>query len=543
MTPVDSSQLTRSRLFDLTRYRGQIISAVQDRILRGRVQKAWESREHGLEYVLNEAAYFEMSRLERSKKKRHLEQYKYWHNLALAVGRNAEDENADMLASLVKRYADDIVGQFNPVAFRVATTVVPVGLNALFNAQSLRVIRQFQKLTDKIRIEGDLDRLRSLAQRGTLLFVPTHSSHMDSALIGWGLDSVGLPPVTYGAGKNLFRRPLTSVFLRNLGAYKVDRRLRHSLYKEVLKTVSQLFLEEGFHSLFFPGGTRSRDGRVETKLKLGLMGTALDAFTQSLIDNRPQRVFVIPVTINDHLVLEAETLITDFLRTDGQSRFIIEDDEFSDLGRIWRFATNTMGMDNPIRLQFGTPLDPFGNEVDDEGQSLDRQGRRLDPTRYVATSKGYRHDRDRDREYVRLLGSRIVDSFTSNNVIFSIHLVALALIEIIRFRHSRWDLYNTIRFGRGEFIATDELLGWCERLIDQAQESSRQGKVKLGPLVEKGGARKVVETAAQYFVKYHTTPLIMVRGNGVELGNMPLLLYYSNRARGYDLTRVTKGAV
>ena len=245
MTPVDSSQLTRSRLFDLTRYRGQIISAVQDRILRGRVQKAWESREHGLEYVLNEAAYFEMSRLERSKKKRHLEQYKYWHNLALAVGRNAEDENADMLASLVKRYADDIVGQFNPVAFRVATTVVPVGLNALFNAQSLRVIRQFQKLTDKIRIEGDLDRLRSLAQRGTLLFVPTHSSHMDSALIGWGLDSVGLPPVTYGAGKNLFRRPLTSVFLRNLGAYKVDRRLRHSLYKEVLKTVSQLFLEEG----------------------------------------------------------------------------------------------------------------------------------------------------------------------------------------------------------------------------------------------------------------------------------------------------------
>ena len=537
-----SRELARARLFDLGQYRGEIIAAVEERIISGRVQAAWDSRERGLEYVLNEAAYFEMSRLEGSRVKRHSEQRRFWHDLALTVGRNAEDENADILASLVRKYANDIVGQFNPMAFRVATRVVPVGLNALFNAQGFRAVRQFQRLADRIRIQGDVARLKRLSQLGTLVFTPTHSSHMDSILLGWALEEVGLPPVTYGAGKNLFRRPLTAFFLRNLGAYKVDRRLRHSLYKEVLKTVSQIFLEEGFHSLFFPAGTRSRNGSVDSRLKLGLIGSAIDGYVESLMQGRAQRVFIVPVTINYHLVLEAETLIADFLRTDGQSRFIIEDDEFSDLGRVLRFAMNTMAMENPISLHFSTPLDPFGNEVDDDGESNDRQGRRVDPARYALTRDGYKHVKARDREYARWLGVQISDSFKRNNVIFSIHLVALALFEILRFRHSRWDLYNMIRFGRGEFVAIDDLVGWCQRLLEIAREQSLtpDGEVRLGPLVAKAGTNQVVEVACSYFTKYHSRPLVSPRGNGIELGNMPLLFYYSNRARGYGFEQLLR---
>ena len=50
-------------------------------------------------------------------------------------------------------------------------------------------------------------------------------------------------------------------------------KLVFDLYKEVLKTFSQVILERGMHSIFFPGGTRSRSGAVERKLKLGLAGT------------------------------------------------------------------------------------------------------------------------------------------------------------------------------------------------------------------------------------------------------------------------------
>ena len=82
---------------------------------------------------------------------------------------------------------------------------------------------------------------------------------MDSPAIGLRPACArGLPPTTYGAGKNLFSNPFISFFMRNLGAYRVDRRLRFELYKDVLKEYSTVLLEHGYHSLFFPGGTRCR---------------------------------------------------------------------------------------------------------------------------------------------------------------------------------------------------------------------------------------------------------------------------------------------
>ena len=100
-------------------------------------------------------------------------------------------------------------------------------------------------------------------------------------MFGFALERAGLPPAVYGAGKNLFTNPVLSYFMHNLGAYRVDRRLRHALYKDVLKTYSRVLLERGYHSLFFPGGTRSRSGGVERKLKLGLAGTGIEAFART----------------------------------------------------------------------------------------------------------------------------------------------------------------------------------------------------------------------------------------------------------------------
>jgi glycerol-3-phosphate O-acyltransferase len=531
-------ELVRGRLFELNREREEIIEAVEDRVMSGWVQKAWESSEHGLEYILNEAAYFEMSRLESSKKKRHQQQWEFWHSIALRVGRNAEDENADLLSSLVRRYATDIVGQFSPLVFRLATRVIPVGLNALFNAnRPTQMFSKVRQLGDRIVVQGETERLRKLSRIGTLVYTPTHSSNMDSILLGWSLDHAGLPPVTYGAGKNLFRQPLTAFFMHNLGAYKVDRRLRHSLYKEVLKTVSQLLLERGYHSLFFPGGTRSRSGHVEQKLKLGLLGSALEAFVESAIRGTPQRIFVVPMTINYHLVLEAETLVSDFLRADGRQRYIIEDDEFSEVGRVVRFAMNVMTMDTPIAIHYGEPLDPFGNKVDEYGQSHDSQGRRVDPYGYVLGETGPAHDESRDREYTRHLGKQVGDSFIRNNVVCSIHLVSLALLYILGERHSSWDLYRTIRFGRGEFVAKDELSTTVMRLLTIARKAAAAGNVRLGANVAAGSASRLIDEAIRYFTMYHTTPLVKRRGNGIELAHLPLLFYYSNRARGYGFER------
>ena len=160
--------------------------------------------------------------------------------------------------------------------------------------------------------------------------------------------------------------------MHNLGAYRIDRRLKHGLYKEVLKAYSCVLLERGYHSLFFPGGTRSRSGAVERKLKLGLAGTGVEAMARTAARGQMRKVFFVPATINYLLTLEAETLIGDFLQEEGKHRYIIEDDESARPGRIAAFMRKLLGLDAGCVVRFGQPLDCFGNRGRRRGHLLRR---------------------------------------------------------------------------------------------------------------------------------------------------------------------------
>ena len=198
-------------------------------------------------------------------------------------------------------------------------------------------------------------------------------------MIGYALHLAGLPPCTYGAGLNLFANPLMSFFMSRLGAYTVDRRKRHRLYKDVLKAYSTELIGRGAHSLFYPGGTRSRSGCIEASVKRGLLGTGIAAWQEGLIQSEGARdILVVPVTLSCSLVLEAETLIEDALAVEGKSRYIISDDEFSRPTAVLKFVRQLMDLDASVVVGFGQPLDLFGNVVDDRGQSLDGQGRAFD---------------------------------------------------------------------------------------------------------------------------------------------------------------------
>ena len=75
-------------------------------------------------------------------------------------------------------------------------------------------------------------------------------------------------------------------------------------------------------------------------------------------------------------MLEAETLIDDYLAETGKSRYIITDDEFSRLGRILEFFRKILVHEGSVVVRFGRPLDPFGNDITDDGESIDRAGPR-----------------------------------------------------------------------------------------------------------------------------------------------------------------------
>lgn len=535
-------------LFRFNAERPHIVAEVTRRVYADYLTTSRTSSNRALEYVLNETAFQELERLRLERgPEEEIRPREWWKSMARRLNELSEDEKRTTLRDLIEAYTDDTAGQFDPKVFRFASEMLPVGLSFLFKTQDIRhlpgaqelaeTVKHLRDLEERVKIEGSLGDLRRLAKKGTLVVVPTHSSNMDSILMGWALEQVGLPPVTYGAGKNLFTNPLTSFFMHNLGAYKVDRRIKHDLYKDVLKTYSQVLLENGYHSLFFPGGTRCRSNIVESRLKLGLLGTAVTASIRNLQAGRYRPIYVCPVTINYNLVLEAESLIHEHLRREGGARYFLENDEFNQIATVVRFVMNTVRMDASTVIRFGEPLDVFGNRVEGDGESYDAKGRRVDPLEFmrsVRTGQFVESDA-RDREYTRFAGQRIAESFKTNTVVLASAIVAFALFELLAERFPRLDIYQLVRLNFEETIPWHELRAVVAETLIDVRELSRRGKIHLSDAVKSANLDEIMDQGVRSLTMFHIPAAIEYVPSGVRLNKVDLVLFYGNRIRGFGL--------
>lgn len=493
--------------------------------------------------ALNDAAYHEVKRLETSRNPEERKEFAEWQRVARTLARMGEGERRDKLVHVVEQLAWDVAGNFDERVYKVSTKLLPPIVTYLLSPRTLaRLAGDPQKLVslealdDKVQVEGPLAELRELARRGTAVYVPTHLSNMDSIVFGYALERAGLPPATYGAGKNLFTNPVLSYFMRNLGAYRVDRRVRHNLYKDVLKTYSSVLIEQGYHSLFFPGGTRSRSGGIERRLKLGLMGTAVEAYARTILAGRERRVYFVPATINYLITLEAETLIADFLAESGKGRYIIEDDESSRIGRVAAFIRKLFDMQGAVVIRFGQPMDPFGNRVDEAGRSFDKRGREVDPATYVRDTQGnVVIDPVRDAQYTRELSDEICKSYLTNTVVMATHVVAAACFDRLRRATHGSDLFMVLRQRDVVVVPRDDLAADVVRLRDRLVELEKHGRVMVGEHLRRGSGGDIVERAMAAFAGYHAQPVLASRHDGIAIVDPNLLFYYQNRLAAHGM--------
>lgn len=518
-------------IFGFNAARNDIVNTVVDRVTQATKDPL---------LVLNDAAYHEIKRLTGARSAADQRALGDWQKLARSLGRMSDSERRIRLRDLATEYGWDVAGNFDKRVFEVSTRLLPPIVTALLAPRELithssRLV-SLAALDDKVIVEGPLEHLRALVPHGTAVYVPTHLSNMDSIVFGYALERAGLPPATYGAGKNLFTNPILSFFMHNLGAYRVDRRIKHNLYKDVLKTYSCVLLERGYHSLFFPGGTRSRSGGVERRLKLGLVGSAFEAYTRTLISGRERRIFFVPATINYLITLEAETLIADFLSESGKGRFIIEDDESSRIGRITAFMLKLFDMQGAVVIRFGEPLDLFGNRVDEHGNSYDRRGRKIDPSAYVRDETGRPViDPVRDTQYTRELGEEICHAYLNQTVVLSTHVVATACFERLRRASPADDLFTVLRQRDTVVLSRDELAAEVVRLRDKLVGLERQGRIVLGEYVRSASGGDILERAVRAFAGYHSSPVLVSRPEGFSLSDTNLLFYYQNRLAAHGI--------
>jgi len=514
-------------IFDFNKARGAIVDEVVARVCGGVKDPL---------LLLNDAAYHETRRLGASGGHALAE----WRSLAGGLGRMSEAEQRAKLEELARRYAWDVAGNFDrrvyKFASRAAAPLIGVLLSPLATIRNFHHSLDLTSLDGRIDVQGPRELVRKLCDLGTVIHVPTHLSNLDSVVFGFAIERAGLAPATYGAGKNLFSNPLLSFFMHNLGAYRVDRRLKHQLYKDVLKAYSCILIERGYHSLFFPGGTRSRSGGVERRLKLGLAGTGVEAFVRTAVRGRTQRVFFVPSTINYLLTLEAETLIDDFLQEEGKGRYIIEDDESTQVSRIAAFMNKLMGLDAGCVIRFSQPVDCFGNAVDENGVSHDPRGRAIDPMSYVMDrSDTPVRDGARDAQYTRELGEVICESYKRDTVVMSTHLAAAAAFEHLRRAAGHADLFALLRHSDDVSVPRARLASDVDALLARVRELEARGGIVLAQNLKRADGAQTLDDALRAFAGYHTHEVLAARGNDLLLRDTRLLLYYQNRLAAHGL--------
>ena len=498
-----------------------------------------------LEAAIADTIYHERQRVQRARpSKERSRDLARWDRTRSRLLAGSDTTRRAILRELVEVFAREVLGNFDERVHAVATRAIPVGLTALLRATSpfqlvrWRPGRGARRLEEHLRVDGELEHVRALAERGTLICAPTHSSNLDSILLGFGMHEQGFPPLLYGAGLNLFENPLMSFFMHNLGAYKVDRRKTAPIYKEVLKTYATVSLELNYDNLFFPGGTRARSGMVEKKLKLGLLGTGLQAYANNLRAGRERpAIYVVPMVLSYELVLEAETLIDDHLREVGRSRYIITDDEFSSPRRILAFLRGLLDLNTRIHLTLMPPLDVFGNRVDREGRSLDGRGRPIQIDRYLKSRAGeLTVDPNRDAEYTRELGRRLVEAYHAGNTVLPTQLVAFAVFEELQRLNAGMDLYRLLRTGgTTESLPLQEAARCVDRVRDQLVALADAGGVRLGDAVRTQRGEELLVSALRAFGTYHSRPALERLGDRVFSRDRNLLYYYRNRLVGYRL--------
>ena len=207
------------------------ISGALRQRMRARGAGLSDEQLHG---YLAEAVYLERKRLARSSEASAAEERERIESAAAALHQE-RPEMLEAIDGLARAYSFEIHNRFSERTFDVATKLLPSALNRLLIAAGPK---QELDLTDRVGVHGPLQKLRALAQTHTLILAPTHVSNLDSPVIGYALHRAGLPPFIYGAGLNLFSNPAMAFFMSRLGAYTVDRRKRHRIYKDVLKDYS-----------------------------------------------------------------------------------------------------------------------------------------------------------------------------------------------------------------------------------------------------------------------------------------------------------------
>ncbi|MEJ6808378.1 MAG: 1-acyl-sn-glycerol-3-phosphate acyltransferase [Saprospiraceae bacterium] len=523
--------------------RGEFVLELNDFVLK----KILVSYGENLEPLLAKTIYLEKKRSKNNRWRVDPEdEVRYWSSLSKELNQITQDGGTqggylELLKRIINRYDEEIVGTFKPKTYKFTFTFLNIFFKRLLNTAAglnhKRLWGSRHQLVEKLKVYGEVDKIKALFDQGTVVMVPTHFSNLDSMVIGYAMQSaVGIPAFSFGAGLNLFDNEIVGYFINRLGAYRVDRRKKNPIYLECLTSMAAYSIQKGVNNLFFPGGTRSREGGMEDRLKLGLLGSSIEAQRNMVIEGKKEKVFIVPMILGYNFVLEAKFLIEQHLARTGKEKYIKSKDAFKSYRKITKFIWSLFSEKSDISVSFGEPMDIMGNFVDDEGNSIDINGEHIDLRDYFSLDGEVKANAQRENVYTKILGDRILDSYKRNNVVLSSHLLAYSAFKILEKSHDG-DVYSLVNLPKEKSqIEWDYLETIITRLQVALLELESKGKIKLSREV-KWEPRRLIEDGIKNLGIYHAQKPLLINNDKVWSESLKVLYYYHNRIKIYDLDK------
>ena len=453
-----------------------------------------------------------------------------------------QQKNIDLLRRIIHRYTTEIAGNFKESTFLFARKFLTIFFKRLLNAAAGKKFRRLWstrlELYERIKIHGDVDHVRNMFKHGTVVILPTHLSNLDSIMIGYALDAVvGLPAFSYGAGLNLYESEIFAFYMTRLGAYRVDRRKKNPIYLDSLKIMSQVMLERGTNSLFFPGGTRSRSGAIERELKYGLLNSLLSAQRSIYQSGGSQKIIVVPLIIGYHCTLEAQTLINSHLKSTGEEKFVGSGKRLLTVRSLLSFAWKFFSQSSEIHLSFGEPMDVLGFRLDEQARSIDERGHEVEIKEFFTLHGKIEANRQRESVYTRKLAEKVVENYERYYVVLTSHLAAFTAFQLMKKLHPSMDLYALLRLPVDMLSFPYSLFKEAyQKYLIVLKQMEKEGKIKLQTELHTLELDEVIRHGIKHLGTFHAVlPLKYGHKDNIVARNPMLVYYYHNRLSGYGI--------
>ena len=200
----------------------------------------------------------------------------------------------------------------------------------------------WNKRYDGIHIQN-LDKIKSIADDNSLVYLPCHRSHIDYLALSYILLEKGLMLPHIAAGNNL-NLPILGGIGKGGGAFFMRRSFRdNKLYSLIFFQYFKRLLQRGSSVEFFPEGGRSRTG-FTLQAKPGLLSMTIRSFSSL----SHEKVKLIPTYIGYEKIIEGNSYLSELL---GEEK---KRENFLDLFKTIKDFSNFLGN---AYINFGEPID------------------------------------------------------------------------------------------------------------------------------------------------------------------------------------------